>query len=59
MFQFGGLGALFGGLSPQKPPRGDETTKDCTSTPYHNLLHTYRYNGDSIFEKKQHIGGPN
>jgi len=23
MFQFGGLGALFGGLSPQKPPRGD------------------------------------
>jgi len=25
MFQFGGLGALFGGLSPQKLPRGDGT----------------------------------
>jgi len=22
------------------------------SIPYHNLLHTYRYNGDSRFEKK-------
>jgi len=25
MFQFGGLGALSGGLSPQNPPRGDGT----------------------------------
>jgi len=29
------------------------------SIPYHNLLHTYGHNGDSRFEKKQHIGGPN
>jgi len=27
MFQFGGLGALFGGLSPPKPTRGDETAQ--------------------------------
>jgi len=25
MFQFGGIGALFGGLIPQKPPCGDGT----------------------------------
>jgi len=25
MFQFGGLGAMFGGLSPPKTPRGDGT----------------------------------
>jgi len=25
MFQFGGLGVLFGGLSQPKPPRGDGT----------------------------------
>jgi len=25
IFQFGGLGALFGGLSPPKPSRGDGT----------------------------------
>jgi len=25
MFQFGGRGVLFGGLNPQKPPRGDGT----------------------------------
>ena len=25
MFQFRGIGALFGGLSPPKLPRGDET----------------------------------
>jgi len=25
LFKFGGLEALFGGLRPQKPPRGDGT----------------------------------
>jgi len=29
------------------------------SIPYHNLLDTHRYNGDSRFEKNWHIGGPN
>jgi len=28
MSQFGGLGALFGGISPTKPPRGDGTDPD-------------------------------
>jgi len=32
MFRFGGLGALFGGLNPQKPsPRGDGTDLDSTN----------------------------
>ena len=30
------------------------------SIPYHNLLHTYRHNGDSRFEKSTYtVGGPN
>ena len=28
------------------------------SSPHHNLLHTYRHNSDSRFEKRWHIGGP-
>jgi len=38
MFQFGGLGTLFGGLSPQKTPRRDGTalTSNGISCPLRN-----------------------
>jgi len=32
MFQLGRIGALFGGISPPKPPRGDGTGRNPSSS---------------------------
>jgi len=41
-FNLGGLGALFGGISPPKPPRGDGTATHCLRTTGLDQL-THRY----------------